>query len=179
MKQLILIISLFIMIISTSYASKTHHVYLFNYMDPKIHKIFPTINKVKRGDIVYVSIDSPGGHLSALFKIAYLREQYRKKGVKFKTYVRGSAQSAAAIIYMMGDIRTKNTYAALMFHRPRVVNKGKLKYTFCNTKRMTKRNWRESKQFKRLIYKYGVYNLLKRKGKWTNYNNCRDVWIYS
>ena len=178
MKLIILMAGVLLCFFSIQGLSKTHYVYLNGKITATTYKKFPQPNHVYRGDTVKVIIGgSPGGLVRGLYYIIWLDWEYRKKGVTLHTHVQRYAYSAAAVIYMMGQVRTHNRGAELMFHRPWTQTKDKGRYTFCERNKMSKYQKKISRMYLYYMKFYGIERLLKSKGEWQSFLNCRDIYI--
>ena len=67
-------------------------------------------------DEVELVISSPGGQLAALDHFLDAAQRWRARGVRLRTYVADSAQSAAALMLALGDLRVAEPHARLLFH---------------------------------------------------------------
>ncbi len=68
------------------------------------------INNVK------ITIDSPGGSIFAMWAVCDTIKVLQDSGVIVHTHAKGIAASAAASIFLMGDVRTMGDRAILMIH---------------------------------------------------------------
>jgi len=65
---------------------------------------------------VKIYIDSPGGNVFTGFSIISAIQEIQKKGIKVEVHVESIAASMAAIIAVMADHTTMNSYAQIMIH---------------------------------------------------------------
>ena len=93
------------------------------------HELVSTIDTVV-GQYFYTQVElivaSPGGETRAFQYYLGAVEDHRKQGVRFRTRVISSAESAAAVMVSLGDERVAEPGAALLYHHARVASAGEI-----------------------------------------------------
>lgn len=81
-------------------------------------QILQDIEYIKLTGIKYVkiTIDSPGGHVFAMWAVCDALQELKDSGVFIHTHVAGVAASAASAIFLAGDKRTMGDRAIIMIH---------------------------------------------------------------
>lgn len=89
------------------------------YLSEEIHEpiyyvdLFNVLRSLEDGDKVTIYINSPGGDFETMNQFVNIMNGCK---AEITTIVEGSAFSAAAIIWINGDILEMNEYAGVMFH---------------------------------------------------------------
>lgn len=73
-------------------------------------------------DLIQIDVASPGGLVPAFDHFRLALERFQEQGVRFVTRVVSSAQSAAALMVSLGDVRVAEPGARLLFHCVRGLN---------------------------------------------------------
>ena len=72
--------------------------------------------------LVQIDVASPGGLISAFDRLRLVLEHFQARGVRFVTRVVSSAESAAAVMVSLGDVRVAEPGARLLYHGARGLN---------------------------------------------------------
>lgn len=98
-----------------AYAAREIHFYLCSeigeptqYLD-MIH----TISNAEASDVIYIHLNTPGGHLDTGVQMI---NAMRNSSAKVVTILDGVAQSLGTLIFLSGDELVVNDYCMMMFH---------------------------------------------------------------